>query len=140
MRPFLTRAIMDPAGFRRGVIETMPRMLFALLPVFAGVVALFYRGKKYPEHLYFAIHLHAFIFLALVVIELAKFTRVPGIVVAASVIAFGVVPIYATLAFRRVYGGSLVMTAVKEIAIGAIYAVVAFLAFVVLIYWVSVMG
>ena len=32
------------------------------------------------------------------------------------------------------------MTAVKEIAIGAIYSVVAFLAFVVLIYWVSVMG
>jgi hypothetical protein len=140
MRPFLTRAIDDPAGLRRGVIETMPRMLFALLPVFAGIVALFYRSRKYPEHLYFAIHLHAFTFLALVLIELAKFTQVPGIVAAASVVAFGAVPIYATMAFRRAYGGSLVVTLVKEASVGVIYAATAFVGFVALIYWVSVMG
>jgi hypothetical protein len=62
VRPFLRRAVADPAGFRRGLLEALPRMFFVLLPVFAGIVALFYHGRKYPEHLYFAIHLHAFVF------------------------------------------------------------------------------
>ena len=35
MQPFLRRAVEDPGGFKRGLLETMPRMLFALLPVFA---------------------------------------------------------------------------------------------------------
>jgi hypothetical protein len=140
MRPFLRRAVEDPGGFRRGILETMPRMLFALLPIFAGIVALFYRGRKYPEHLYFAIHLHAFIFLALAVGELLKFVQVSVLVVVASVVTLIWIPIYATLAFRRVYGGSLGVTLMKEVAVGAIYAVTAVLAFVLMIYWVSIAG
>jgi hypothetical protein len=138
MRPFLLRAVEDPVGLKRGVLETMPRMLFALLPIFAGIVALFYRGRKYPEHLYFAIHLHAFIFLALAVGELFKFLRVPALVVLATVVTLIWIPIYATLAFRRVYGGSLGMTLIKEVAIGAIYAATAVVAFIIMIYWVSI--
>lgn len=107
MQPFLRRAVADPIGFKRGILETMPRMLFVLLPLFAGIVALFYRGRRYPEHLYFAIHLHAFIFLALATTELAKFTRIPLLAGVASFAAVLWIPIYATLAFRRVYGGSL---------------------------------
>jgi hypothetical protein len=113
-------------------------MLFALLPIFAGIVALFYRGRKYPEHLYFAIHLHAFTFLALAVGELLKFTQSPVLVVIGSLIGVIWLPIYAVLAFRRVYGGSYVRTVAKLVAIGAIYAVVTATAFVVLIYWVSI--
>ena len=138
MQPFLRRAVADPIGFKRGILETMPRMLFVLLPLFAGIVALFYRGRKYPEHLYFAIHLHAFIFLALATTELAKFTRIPLLAGVASFAAVLWIPIYATLAIRRVYGGSLARTLMKEVAIGAIYAVTAVVAFVVMIYWVSI--
>jgi len=138
LRPFLRRAVEDPGGLKRGLLETMPRMLFALLPVFAGIVALFYRGRKYPEHLYFAIHLHAFIFLALAVTELLKFTHVAAIAAVGSVLALIWIPIYATLAFRRVYGGSVGATIAKELGIGAIYAVVSGLGFVIMIYWVSI--
>jgi hypothetical protein len=138
IRPFLARAVQDPGGFKRRMIETMPRMLFVLLPIFAGILALFYRGRKYPEHLYFAIHLHAFIFLALGVAELTKFTQMPILVAAVGLVAFIWIPVYATLAFRRVYGGSLIRTLMKEVAIGAIYCVTAGVGFVVLIYWVSV--
>jgi hypothetical protein len=140
MRPFLRRAVDDPAGFQQDILATMPRMLFVLLPIFAGIVALFYRGRKYPEHLYFAIHLHAFIFLALTVGELMKFTQIPALVVIASTIALIWIPIYATLAFRRVYGGSVVRTLMKEVGIGAIYTVTAVVAFVVMLYWVSIAG
>jgi len=138
MQPFLRRAVTDPAGFKRGIVQTMPKMLFALLPVFAGIVALFYRGRKYPEHLYFAIHLQAFTFIALALTELAKFTRVPVLAMLASGLAVIWIPTYATLAFRRVYGGSIVGTVVKEIGIAAIYLVTWIAAFILMIYWVSV--
>jgi len=138
MRPFLRRAVEDPGGFKRRLLETMPRMLFVLLPVFAGILALFYRGRKYPEHLYFAIHLHAFIFLALAVAALAKFTQLPLLAIAASLIVLIWIPVYATLAFRRVYGGSLSRTLMKELAIAAIYCVAAAIGFVATIYWVSI--
>jgi len=138
MRPTLQKAIGDPSGFKRGIAATMPRMLFALLPVFAAIVAVFYRRRKYPEHLYFAIHLHAFIFLALCVAELAKFMRVTGIVETIGLISVLWIPIYTTLAFRRVYGGSMAMTLAKEVAIGTIYVAVSAVAFVLMIYWVSV--
>ena len=138
MRPFLRKVVSDPAGFRRGILENMPRLLFVLLPVFAAIVALFYRRRKYPEHLYFAIHLFAFVFFALAVARLAEFSMIP---VVAAVVSFCVViaiPAYATLAFRRVYGGSLGRTIIKEVAIGLIYSVVSFVAFMVMIYWVSI--
>jgi len=138
IQPLLRRGVEDPGGLRRGLIEAMPKMLFALLPIFAGIVALFYRGRKYPEHLYFAIHLHAFVFLALAVTELLKFTQIPAIIAPGSVAAVILVPVYATLAFRRVYGGSLAKTIAKELGIGAIYAIVSGAAFIVMIYWVSV--
>lgn len=138
MQPFLRKAVADPAGFRRGILENMPRLLFVLLPVFAAIVALFYRHRKYPEHLYFAIHLFAFVFFALAVAELAKFTMVPILAAIVSFCVVVAVPTYATLAFRRVYGGSLGRTIIKELGVGVIYSVVSFVAFIVMIYWVSV--
>ena len=138
MRPFLRRAVEDPGGFKRRLLETMPRMLFVLLPIFAGIVALFYRGRKYPEHLYFAIHLHAFIFLALATAALVKFTQIALLVAAAGLNVVIWIPVYATRAFRRVYGGSLSRTLMKELAIGAIYCVAAAIGFTVMIYWVSI--
>jgi hypothetical protein len=70
--------------------------------------------------------------------ELVKFTQLPILVAAASLIAVIWVPVYATLAFRRVYGGSLVRTLMKELGIGAIYALATAAGFIVMIYWVSI--
>ena len=122
----------------RGGYPALSASWNALLPVFAGIVALFYRGKKYPEHLYFAIHLHAFFFLALALVELLKFGRSPAVVIAAMILGFVSIPTYATLAFRRVYGGSLVGTMAKEVAIAVIYLIISFAAFVGMLYWVSI--
>jgi len=138
LQPLLRRSIEDPGGLKRRLVETMPRMLFILLPIFAGILALFYRGRNYPEHLYFAIHLHAFIFLALLVAQLTKYTRLPILAACASLVALVWIPIYATMAFRRVYGGSLSRTLAKEVAIGVIYSVAAAAGFIVMIYWVAV--
>ncbi|MEP6730468.1 MAG: DUF3667 domain-containing protein [bacterium] len=137
MQPFLRKAVLDPAGFKRGILEAMPRMLFALLPIYAGIVAIFYRRRKYPEHLYFAIHLHAFVFLALSLSALAEFTRLPIIAGIVGFVSVVWIPVYATLAFRRVYGGSLMRTLVKEAFITAIYCAVSTVAFVITLYLVS---
>ncbi|HST08378.1 MAG TPA: DUF3667 domain-containing protein [Gemmatimonadaceae bacterium] len=140
MRPSMRRAVIDPTGFKRSILENMPRLLFVLLPVFAGIIAVFYRHRKYPEHLYFALHLYAFIFLALAATEAAKFTQLSIVAGIASACAVLAIPVYATLAFRRVYGGSLGITLAKEVAIGLIYSVVSLVAFLVMLYLVSLAG
>ena len=137
IRPVLRRAIEDPQGFRRGIFDTMPRMFFALLPVLAVIIAMFYRGRKYPEHLYFAIHLQTFIFLVLAATEALKFTKLPALVVGAAFAGLLWISIYATLAFRRVYGGSLIRTITKELAILALYGATSIVAFIGLLYWVG---
>jgi Protein of unknown function (DUF3667) len=138
VRPLLRRSIEDPDGLKRGMLNALPRMFFVLLPLFAAIVALFYRGRRYPEHLYFAVHLHAFVFLILAVPELILFTRSQTLADAVGIVATLAIPVYATLAFRRVYGDSLARTIAKEVGIGLIYSVVAFVALVVTTYWVSV--
>jgi hypothetical protein len=140
MQPFLRRSVTDPAGYKRGLLDAMPRMLFALLPVFAAIVALFYHGRKYPEHLYFAIHLHAFVFLALSLVEVVKFTGMPVVVATFATVSLLSVPIYATMAFRNAYGGSVARTLVKEAGIGVIYLVTCVLGFILMVYWVSLLG
>ena len=138
MRPFLRRAVGNPVSFRHDLLEAVPRMLFVLLPIFAGILGLFYRRRKYPEHLYFAIHFHSFVFLALGASALFRFTRMAPLERVAGVVALVWMPVYATLAFRRVYGGSMMRTLVKELAIVAIYGVTSFAAFVATLYWVSI--
>jgi hypothetical protein len=138
MRPFLRRVVSDPGGFKHGLTETLPKALFVLLPVFAGIVALFYRHRKYPEHLYFAIHLHAFIFVALCFTVIAKFPGWAPLAVVAGLAAVVWIPVYATRAFRQVYGGSLASTLIKEAGIAVIYAVVSVAALILTLYWVSI--
>ncbi|HSQ28573.1 MAG TPA: DUF3667 domain-containing protein [Gemmatimonadaceae bacterium] len=140
LRPLLRRSIEDPARFKRGMLEQLPRMLFVLLPVFAAIVSLFYRGRKYPEHLYFAIHLNAFIFLALAIAKASRFTHSTKVAAIAGVIALVWIPVYATLAFRRTYGGGTSATIAREIGIGAIYGVAALIAYLLTIYFVALYG
>jgi hypothetical protein len=137
LRPLFSRLVLDPAGFRRGLVETMPRALFILVPVFAGIVAVFYRRRKYPEHLYFAIHLHAFVFLVFAMTALTQFVRISQVNVAARLLAFLWIAAYATIAFRRTYGGSVSATLVKEAGIGALYLFASFFALMATIYWVA---
>jgi hypothetical protein len=137
IRPILRRAMQDPQAVQRGILTAMPRALFALLPVFAGILALFYRRLHYPEHLYFAVHLHAFVFLALAFSELSKLT---GIFALAGVVGVGMlawIVVYAMLSLRRVYGGSIGGTLVKAAGIGLLYAIVSTPVLIALIAWAA---
>ncbi len=138
MRPILSELVGNPDGFKQKVLQTLPKMLFVLLPLFALILALFYRGRRYPEHLYFAIHLHTYIFVALTIIAVARFARTTIVTTPVALIGMLSIPIYATRAFRKVYGGSIAVTLAKEMGIGAIYFVLAILGFIGLLVWVSI--
>jgi Protein of unknown function (DUF3667) len=100
------RMDLDPKNLEREAQAFADRLvgnaggaLFALLPLFALWLKLVYfkRRMAYTEHLVFALHLHAFWFIALTLAVQGW----PWISAAAG----AAVPLYALLAARRVYGG-----------------------------------
>lgn len=121
LRPMLRSVVEDPAGFRSRIYTNMPRVLFAMLPVFAAIVSLFYRGRNFPVSLVFAAHLHAFAFVAIGVSELAKFTRSESVAVTVSAVALAALTAYVLLAFRRVYGGGWLSVVGRGVVIGVVY-------------------
>jgi Protein of unknown function (DUF3667) len=138
-RPMLRAVATDPIGFRARVLTIMPRVFFALLPIFAVIVACFYRGRRFPTSLVFAVHLHAFAFTAFTLSEAAKLTGSIGFAVTVSggvTLAFAV---YALMALRTVFGGSWAVTVVKAAAIGFVYFVASLPAFAIMLAWASVL-
>lgn len=138
LRPMLKAFAEDPDAFRARIFTIMPRVFFALLPVFAGVVALLYRGRAFPTALVFAAHLHAFAFLIFTISEVAKMTGqavVMGVVGVAAVLAF---VIYTLRAFRAVFGGGWLITMVKAVSIGVVYLIASIPAFIVILVWASI--
>jgi uncharacterized membrane protein len=127
----------DPLAFRKRLFEIMPRVFFALLPVFAGIVWLFHRRRRFPAALVFAAHLHAFAFLVFTLSEAAKFTQsaVIGAIVGLFVlVAFAT---YALRSLRTVFGDSWSLTLAKATGIGFVYSVAAVPAFFIILVWAS---
>jgi len=121
LAPFLRGIVTDFAGFQRRVLDVLPQALFLLIPVLGLVIGLFYRGRHYPEHLYAALHLQSFVFLALALVARVQYARSAVLDVAATAIAAIVIVAYAIVAQRRVYGGSWGVTVAKAICIGVMY-------------------
>jgi hypothetical protein len=94
--------------YLQALVEQIPKALFVLLPIFALCLKLVYlrRRRFYSEHLVFALHLHAFVFIALTVAA-----AIQGI--AAIIVALGVGLVYFFVALRRVYGQGRVRTFLK---------------------------
>jgi len=91
--------------------------MFVLLPAFALLLKLAYlnRGLRYTEHLVFALHLHAFWFLAFALTLLFR-----SWLEAAAWLA---IPVYALLALQRVYGGRLGPRLLRSAFVAAGYLV-----------------
>jgi hypothetical protein len=137
MRPMLRSFANDPEAFRDRMFTIMPRVFFAMLPVFAGLVALFYRKRHFPTALVFAAHLHAFAFVVFAIGEMAKFTYSDAFADAVGLITAIGFMIYAVCAFRVVFEGRWPVTVVKAAAIGLLYLVAAVPAFMVIMLWAS---
>ncbi len=137
IRPLLRSFAQDPAGFRARIFTIMPRVFFGLLPVFAAIVAMFYRGHRFPTALVYSAHLHAFAFVTFTVSEVAKYARQPvvtAVVGAACVAAFIA---YTLWAFRAVYRETWPMTALKTVGVGVVYVFASIPAFILILVWAS---
>ena len=125
LRPMLLKAVDDPANFKNAVSRAMPNVFLALVPVLGLILAVFYRRRHYPEHLYFAIHLASFVFIARMLGNLTLFTRSIPIAAMAQLVMMIWIVAYGVIALRRVYGGSVPMTLLKGAGIACLYAVIA---------------
>jgi hypothetical protein len=137
LRPMYRALLEDRSGFRDRMFTIMPRVFFALLPVFAGVVALFYRKRHFPTALVFAVHLHAVAFIVFAVAELTKFTHNEQLADRVSGVMALIFAIYALKAFRAMFGGSWPMTIAKAMGIGFLYLIAAIPAFIVIMLWAA---
>jgi hypothetical protein len=128
----------DPRGvaehLQAHVLGAAPYAVFLLLPVFAGIVMLAWRSRRmtYGEHVVFSLHLHAFWFLALLVIAL-----VPHSV---SDALMWVVPVYGAWAMHEVYGGGWPATVLRAALVGIAYGTVLVLATLALVLGLLAMG
>lgn len=86
----------EPAQIQARVDKYSPYALLLMQPAFAGLLALVFwrRHMKYAEHFVFALHVHAFWFLA-VMLGIAT-AWAPGLMPA-------LMTLYAVMALRRVY-------------------------------------
>jgi len=137
VRPMLRAIVEDPREFRARLFTIMPRVFFGMLPVFAGILALVYSGRRFPTALVFAAHVHAAAFLLFALAAAARLTGSPIIEAAVGVTAIAVFGGYVLLALRAVFGGSWPKTIVKAAAIGILYLICAVPAFMVILIWAS---
>jgi uncharacterized protein DUF3667 len=137
LRPLAKRAAEDPKRLQADVFQAMPKGLFALLPVFALLLAIFYRGRRFADHLYFAIHVHAFVFIALILNDLTRFAHLQWLSLLSGITVLLWLPLYGHFALRRVYGGSQTATLLKELGIGTLYALASVPMWFMIALWVA---
>ncbi len=126
----------DPKGLQREAAALGARFIgnlggavFVMVPLFALCQKLVYwnRRLRYTEHLVFALHLHAFWLLSLLL------TLLPwgwvGVVVAVAV------PWYALAALKRVYGGRWVWRWLRAAVVSLVYGVALSFVLVGAILW-----
>ena len=136
-RPMVRSIAEDPDGFRARVFTIMPRVFFGMLPVFAAIVALFYRKRRFPAALVFAVHVHAYAFLIFSLAEAAKFSGSAAVANVVGLIAAVAFSVYAPLAQKHVFGGSWPAIIAKSTGIGFLYLLISVPAFFIILIWAS---
>jgi hypothetical protein len=113
----------------------LPQTLFVLMPLFAVLLKFFYLFKRrlYMEHLIVALHSHAFISFALLMIALFAILRmsVPALnepLKYVMVVIAWWIPLYLLIMQKRVYRQGWIMTFLKYGMIGICYTVLVALA------------
>ncbi|MET0858248.1 MAG: DUF3667 domain-containing protein [Telluria sp.] len=104
------------AIFKNTFFAYVPYAMFCLMPVFALYLKLLYlrSGRRYGEHMLFALHGNAFAFLLLGVIQAVPWTWV-NLALLLWLLA------YLPVAMRRVYGGGKLATGARWLALMASY-------------------
>lgn len=99
------------AKLKKAFFSYAPYAVFAMMPLFALFLKILYlgSGKRYGEHLLFALHTNAFAFLMLTLIVLQKPLKIPYV---GNLLGLWLI-FYLPTAMRRVYGGSRKLTTLR---------------------------
>ena len=118
-------AIANPRAFFSAVYGSIPRVFFALLPLFALYLELFYRKEGYyVEHLVFSLYYHAFVFATLSILFLVghadawlpRWIRFP-----IGFAGWAWIAVHLPIALQRVYGGPKWKTGLKVVGLWTLY-------------------
>jgi hypothetical protein len=98
----------------------VPYAVFFMMPLFALYLKVLYlgSGRRFGEHLLFALHVNGFAFLAMTLMML-----VPGFLGIVSFMLGMWLVFYLPVAMRRVYGGSRLMTGVRWIVLMLLHVI-----------------
>lgn len=133
MQRAIATARADPEPIIAAIFAKLPLALLVVMPVFAALLKLVHwpRHRLYTEHLVVALHSHAFLFLALVLLSLGALAK--GVVAAggaaeatidlASRAILAWMPLYLLLMQRRVYGSGWLRALVEYGVTGMAYLV-----------------
>lgn len=120
----LTKLQTDPAALNGPLTTWIPRILFVLLPLFAALLALFYRRQRkeflFVDHLVFSLTVHSFAFVVLIVAAVLAQMLAGGWL---AVFTWVVISTYLLLSMKRFYGQGWLRTALKFVGVTVIYAV-----------------
>lgn len=120
----LSKLQTDPAALNGPLTTWIPRILFVLLPLFAALLALFYRKQRkellFVDHLVFSLTMHSFAFVVLIGAAIVAQILSGGWLAALTWITISV---YFFLSLKHFYGQGWVKTGLKFTGITFIYAV-----------------
>ncbi len=119
------RASRSPQVLTQAVDAAIPRAMFVLVPLFAALVMVGFRrrGFHYPQHLTFALHVHAALFLALTVAVISRVIPSSAVGTAWAGLVLLSAAAYAVSAARVVYGTWLASTIARFFCILIAYGV-----------------
>jgi hypothetical protein len=88
--------------------DWVPRVMFVLVPLGALLVQIvtWRSGRTYPQHLYFALHVHAAYFAVLALTTLLEWLFAGRLSTPLYWVRTVVLVVYAVVAFRSAYGGN----------------------------------
>lgn len=103
-------------------VDNYSKAMFALLPVFALLLKLFYRGKYYTAHLVFSMHGFSAMFLAFgFLLAMESLADMNFFALALQLLIFTYMLGYALLALRRVYEESWLRSSLKLLGLFSIF-------------------
>jgi hypothetical protein len=112
----------DPGALNEPMTVWIPRILFVLLPLFAILLALFYRRQRkdflFVDHLVFSLTLHTFAFVAMIgAVMLAQVLSGQGV----AKLFVLVMAVYFFLSLKAFYRQGWFKTGIKFVSISLIY-------------------
>jgi hypothetical protein len=112
----------DAATQARFMSDELPRLMFALLPLFALLLKILFSNRLYFDHIIFSIHLHSAAYITLAFMlpleEIAEDHWLPLIAQIALLVYF---LSYLVISIHRVYRASWIIASAKSTAVLLVY-------------------